>query len=184
MSYANGLFNLTVEQGLEDLAESVGRLRELREQFPASEKIALAYAKGLFNLTVEQGLEDLAESVGKLRELREQFPANEEIALAYAGGLVNLSLRQTDKWNIMESVRQANKLRLKYPQNTEIQLSYAQTLFNLTLKQESEDLRQPVAQLREFLLAYPEANQGFQDALDQYLNEYPDHMERYASLRI
>lgn len=109
---------------------------------------------------------------------------SEGVALEYANGLVNLSLWQTDKRDIMESVRQANKLRLKYPPNTEIQLSYAQTLFNLTLKQESEDLHQTVAQLREFLVANPEANQGFQDALDQYLNEHPDHMERYVSLRI
>ena len=184
LAYAKGLVNLTWEQALKDCAESVGKLRELREQFPASEGAAVSYANGLVKLTVEQGLEDRAESVDKLQELREQFPASEVIAEVYANGLVNLSLWQTDKRDIMESVRQANKLRLKYPQNTEIQLSYAKTLFNLILKQESEDLHQTVAQLREFLLAYPEANQGFQDALDQYFNEHPDHMERYASLRI
>jgi hypothetical protein len=183
-AYAYGLFNLTVEQGLEDRAESVDKLQELREQFLASEGIAVSYANGLVNLTVEQELEDRAESVGKLRELREQFPASEVIAEVYAKGLVNLSLGQTDKRDILESVRLANRLRLKYPQNTEIQLSYAQTLFNLTLKQETEDLHQTVAQLREFLVANPEANQGFQDALDSYLNEHPDHMERYVSLRI
>ena len=57
-------------------------------------------------------------------------------------------------------------------------------MFNLTLTQKPEALCRTVAQLREFLLAHPEANPEFQNALDTYLNEHPDHTERYAPLRV
>ena len=182
--YASGLVNLTAKQAMEDCAHSVDHLRLLYEQFPTSEEFAIPYAKGLFNLSVDQTLEDYAHSVDQLRLLYEQFPTSEELAIPYAKGLVNLSCKQTKEVDSQENTRQAKKLLLKHPQNTEIQLSYAQTLFNLTLRQESETLRQTVARLREFLLIYPDANQGFQDALDTYLNEHPDHTEHYAALRV
>ena len=182
--YAKGLVNLSAKQTLEDCAHSVDTLRLLYEQSTTSEELAVMYAKGLVNLSAKQTLEDCAHSVDTLRLLCEQFPTSEELAVMYAGGLVNLSFIQTEEVNSQEATQQAKKLLSQHHQNTIIQLAYAQTLFNLTLKQESETLRQTVARLREFLLTYPDANQGFQDALDTYLNEYPDHTERYTSLRV
>ena len=182
--YARGLVNLTAEQTLDDCAHSVDHLRLLYEQFPTVEEFAIQYARGLVNLTAKQAMEDRMHSVDQLRLLYEQLSTSEELATIYAKGLVNLSFKQAKEVDSQENTQQAKKLLSKYPQNTEMQLSYAQTLFNLTLKQESEALRQTVAQLREFLLTYPDANQGFQDALDTYLNEHPEHTESYTSLRV
>ena len=182
--YMKGLVNLTVEQTLEDCVHSVDKLRLLYEQTSTSEELAVEYAKGLVSLSIKQTLEDCTHSVDKLRLLYEQSPTNESLTVEYASGLVNLSLKQTKEADVRESTQQAKQLLSKHPQNAEIQLSYAQTLFNLTLKQESVALHRTAAQIREFLLAHHEANQGFQDALDTYLNEHPDHMERYTSLRV
>lgn len=184
VEYAKGLVNLSANQTLEDCTRSIDKLRQLYEQVPTSEKLAVVYAKGVVNLSAEQSLKDCAYSVDKLRQLHEQSPANQELAVEYAKSLVNLSLEQPEEDDIQKNVHQSKKLLLEHPQNAEIQLAYAQTLFNLTLKQEPEALRRTAAQLREFLLAHSEANQGFQDALDTYLKEHPDHTERYASLRV
>lgn len=97
---------------------------------------------------------DREHSVDKLRQLYEQTPTSAELTVAYAKGLVNLSFKQIEAVDVQENTQQAKKLLSKYPQNMEIQLSYAQTLLNLTLKQEPETLRQTVAQLRKFLLAF------------------------------
>lgn len=182
--HAKELFNVLIEQTLEDSMHTVDKLRLLYEQIPTNKELVVVYARGLVNLSAKQTLEDSARSVDRLRLLYEQSPTNERLAVKYAGGLVNLSLKQTEEVDVQENTQQAKKLLSKHPQNAEIQLSYAETLFNLTLKQESEVLHRTVAQIREFLLAHREANQGFQDALDTYLNEHPDHTERYTSLRV
>ncbi|MBD5098183.1 MAG: hypothetical protein HDT35_01270 [Clostridiales bacterium] len=181
--YAQGLFNLAAEQALEDCAHTVDKLRLLHERFPESESLAVRYSKGLFNLSADQALEDQRRSMDKLRPLREQFSESEELAVVYGRSLVNLSLAQTEEADILESLNQSQKLLTQYPQNADVQLSYAQTQFNLTLKQEGEALCRTVAQLREFLLAHPDANPEFQTALDTYLDEHPTHTERYAPLR-
>lgn len=94
-AYANGLFNLIWEQALEDRAESVGKLRELREQFPASEEIAVSYANGLVNLSLWQtDKRDIMESVRQANKLRLKYPQNTEIQLSYAHTLFNLTLNK------------------------------------------------------------------------------------------
>ncbi|MBD5471097.1 MAG: hypothetical protein HDR19_08295 [Lachnospiraceae bacterium] len=182
--YGKGLVNLCADQTLEECTHSVDKLRLLYEQSPTSAELAVEYGKGLVNLCEKQTLEECTHSVDKLRQLYEQSSTSAELAVEYSKGLVNLSLKQTEEADVQKNAQQAKKLLSKYRKNTDIQLSYAQTLFNLTLKQEPETLRQTVMQLRKFLLAYPEANQGFQNALDTYLNEHPDHTERYTSLRV
>ncbi len=184
VAYANGLVNLSAKQALEECEQSVDKLRLLHEEFPGSEEIAVEYAKGLVNLSAEQALEECEQSVDMLKLLHEDFPTNEDLAVEYAGGLVNLSFKQSKESDIWESVKESKKILENYDQNVEIQLAYAQTLFNLTLKQEAEALRQTVAKLRKFLTKYPDANQEFQDALDTYFSEHPEHTERYAALRV
>lgn len=183
-AYAEGLVNLSAKQILKDRALSFDKLELLYEQFLTNEKLTVTYAIGLVNLSVDQASEDRALSVEKLRLLYEQFPTNEDLAVTYAEGLVNLSLAQTREVDIQASLNASKNLLTKYQQNIKIQLSYAQTQFNLTLKQETEALQQSIARLREFLLEHPDANQEFQVALDKYLNEHPEHTDRYRSLKI
>ncbi len=184
VEYAKGLVNLSAKQTLKERALTVDMLRLLHELFPSNEELAVRYAKGVVNLSAEQTVAEQAQTVDMLRLLHELFPSNEELAVTYAMGLVNLSFNQLIESDIQKSIKQAKKLFMKYCRNVEIQLSYAQTLFNLTLKQAPEALHQTIAQLREFLLSYPDANQGFQTALDTYLSEHPEHMERYTALRV
>lgn len=98
--------------------------------------------------------------------------------------MVNFALKLGTQEEIEKTIEWAAEVVERYPQNTEIQLSYAQTQFNLTLKQEGEALRQTVARLREYLVAHPEANKGFQEALDTYLGKHPEHTERYSELQV
>lgn len=181
--YADLLFGATVKLP-QMKKQAMNQLEKLYYLFHDNEDIAIEYAKGLVNLSTKQTLEDCLLSVDKLKQLYEQIPTCEELAVEYTSGLVNLSLEQTEEANIQKNVQQAKELLLKYQKNTEIQLSYAQTLFNQTLKQESGALRKTIEQLREFLLVHSKANQEFQDALDTYLNEHPDHAKRYTSLRV
>ena len=182
--YARGLYNLSLTQTLENCMHSVDQLRQLYEQFPGNEKLAVEYAEELIYLSTAPTLTDCAQSVGKLRQLYVDAPESEELAVHYAHGLINLSFRQTEEAAVQENVRQSANLLSKYQNSPEIQLAYAETMFNLTLTQKPEALCRTVAQLREFLLAHPEANPEFQNALDAYLNEHPNHTERYAPLRV
>lgn len=182
--YARGLYNLSLTQTLENCMRSVDQLRQLYEQFPGNEKLAVEYAEELIYLSTAPTLTDCAQSVDKLRQLYADTPESEELAVHYAHGLTNLSFRQTEEADVQENVRQSANLLSKYQNSPEIQLAYAETMFNLTLTQKPEALCQTVAQLREFLMAHPEANPEFQNALDTYLNEHPDHTERYALLRV
>ena len=132
-------------------------------------------------------MDDCAYSVDYLRLLYEQFPTSEELAIPYAKGLFNLSAEQTldDCAHSVDQLRQPLRiLDRKFFTCCKLFIKQSQLVNNLTLKQESETLRQTIARLREFLLTYPGANQGFQDALDTYLNEHPDHTEHYAALRV
>lgn len=163
---------------------SVDILNFLYEQFPVNEELAVTYAKGTVNLTAKQTKEDCTKSVRHLKLLYEKFPTNESIAVDYAGGLTNLSFRQAEEVEVQKNTQQVRKLFLEYPRNVEIQFLYAEALFILTLKQKTEVSHQTVAQLREFLWAYPGANQKFQRALGTYTKEHPDCAERYTSLKL
>ncbi len=164
--------------------ERIKKLRLLQEKFTDNEEIAEVYGLSLLYLPGEETGKAFFENMEKLRMLHEQFADNETLAEAYARGLVNLALEQSSEREILKSVEQSKGVFARYPQNTEIQRSYAKAQFNLTLKQEGEALRQTVARLREYLVAHPEANKGFQEALDTYLGEHPEHTERYSELRV
>lgn len=187
--YGDILFGITAY--LPKIEKSaVERLEKLYRKFPDSDDVALEYAKGLENHAIDQELADCSLSVQKLAGLYSRSPTNEGFAAVYAGGLVSLSFHQANENDIRasdiqeSSVARSKEILAAFPQNAEIQFYCAQTQFNLTLKQEGEALQQGVARLREFLIAHPDANQEFQKALDDYLDEHPDHTERYASLRV
>ena len=185
--YANGLVNLSAKQPLEYCEKSIDKLKDLYERFESNEEIAIAYANGLVNLSAKQLLEYCEESIDKLKDLHERFKSNEKIAIVYANGLFNLSFKQTIEANIQEiqeTIKQSEKLLTKHTQNVAIQLYYAMIQFNLTLIQENDTLQQTILQIANFLRKHKEANKLFQIELDKYIEEHPNHMERYASLII
>lgn len=183
-AYGKSLFNLSIDQTIETQSNSVERLRLLYKKFVDKGKIAEIYGKCLVNLSAVQTGEALKQSIKELRQMYEKFEDNERFADLYASSLVNFALKLGTQEEIEKTIEWAAEVVERYPQNTEIQLSYAQTQFNLTLKQEGEALRQTVARLREYLVAHPEANKGFQEALDTYLGKHPEHTERYSELQV
>lgn len=182
--YAGGLFHLFIKQSVEERVHSVEKLRELYERFSDSEMIAVGYAGGMSHLSIEQSVEECVHSVDELRTLFERFPSKETIAEWYASTLVNLSCKQQEEGDVRDSLKQLERVFARHPQNIDIQLSYAMTRFNLTLTLEFEALEQEIDQLRGFLQAHPGANQEFQTALSEYFEDHPEHLSRYARLRL
>ena len=137
MTYARCLFNLTVEQPLEEREQNVSKLATLYEQSNSDEDIAVAYAKGLVNLTIKQPLEECRQSVDRLAALHEKHGINEKIAIMYAKGLCNLIAEQP----LEECKQSVNKLAVlygQYAENEEIAVRYADGLFNLTTELSTE----------------------------------------------
>ncbi len=137
MTYARCLFNLTVEQPLEEREQNVSKLATLYEQSNSDEDIAVAYAKGLVNLTIKQPLEECRQSVDRLAALHEKHGINEKIAIRYAKGLCNLIAEQP----LEECKQSVNKLAVlygQYAENEEIAVRYADGLFNLTTELSTE----------------------------------------------
>ena len=67
-------------------------------------------------------------------------------------------------------------------ENPEIQLCCAQVWFNLTLQQAEGAIPGTVDEIAAFLRGHPKAIPQFREALDAYLDEHPDHQERYKPL--
>ena len=184
VAYARGLLYLSMEQDTEECVHSVEKLKELYERFADSEMLAAEYMWGLSRLSIEQSVEECVHSVDEVRTLFERFSSNETIAEGYASILINLSFKQREEGDVRDSLKQLERVFARYPQNIDIQLSYAKTRFNLTLTLEFETLEQEIDQLRGFLQAHPDANQEFQTALSKYFEDHPEHLSRYARLRL
>ena len=147
-SYAQGLFNLTVDQPQEECGQSVVKLRELHERYESNEEIAVNYAQGLVNLTAEQPQEECGQSVAKLRELHEQYESNEEIAIEYAKGLFNLMIEQPQEER-GQTIKKLKELHEQYESNEEIAIEYANGLLNLMIEQTQEEREQTIEKLKE-----------------------------------
>lgn len=185
IEYVGGLTNLAGNQKtVDDSLRISEEIRLMHEQFPSNEEIAVAYADGIISLSYKRPEEICLYGIEQLKLLRKQFPSSESMVAAAVFVTVNLSFAQTKEEDIRKSIEEAGKLLAQYPKNVEMQVAYAQTQFNLTLRQEGAAFQESVAQLREYLLAHLDANPGFQAELDTYLEEHPDHAERYAALRV
>ncbi len=182
--YATGIVNLSTKQALPERSKSIDTLQLLQSQFPDNSELAVIYAYGIVDLSTKQALPEFSKSVDILRQLHSQFPDNKKIANEYAGSFVNLSFYQNTETEIQQTIKQAKQLMTQDDSNTKLQLSYAQTIFNLTLVQPPDALQKTVLQLRAFLQTHPDANIDFQTALTEYLNEHPEHVDRYAPLTI
>lgn len=184
VQYAKGLVNLCVDQPKEERARCVDILKNLYYQLENNSEIFRIYADGLVNLSAEQSLEECVHSVDTLKKLCKNFKSDEIAAEIYANGLPNLSLKQVTETDVLITLSEAKNLFDLYPTNLEIMLCYAMTHFNLTLQQSGSALQKTVVELREYLLEHMEINADFQEALDVYLSNHPDHTERYQPLRV
>ena len=146
--YAQGLFNLSCDQGEEKAEKTLDRLKELSEKREGNEEIALEYAKGLVNLINKQGEEKAEKTLDRLRELSEKREGNEEIALRYAKGLVNLINKQGEE-KAEKTLDRLRELSEKRKENEEIILVYVKGLLALFLRQ-NIDIEKGAKILREF----------------------------------
>jgi F0F1-type ATP synthase delta subunit len=182
LQYARALYNLTVKQELDGRLDTVHKLKELRDKFSDDPQIALTYAMALVNLTVKQELDGVLDTVSKLEALWGRFSDNQEIAANYAGSLVTLAFRQKTEAAVRDTLKIAGDILSSNAENPEIQLRYTQVWFNLTLQQAEGDIPGTVAEIAAFLRGHPKAIPQFREALDAYLDEHPDHQERYKPL--
>lgn len=181
--YAKGLFNLALGEKSKDCSGNIDKLERIYEQFPENEELASVYALGLISLTDHNTLSECMICAAKVQLLYERFPESEELALFLMQSMINLTFYQDKEDDTKESMKQAEKLLKKYPTNTGMQMAYGKMMFNLSLKQSSGALQETIARLCDILSAYPDMNQEFQTALDEYLSEHPEHTERYLPLR-
>ena len=103
------------------------------------------------------------------------------MVVGYVRSLFNLTLDQ-ELDACLETVRKLKELHGKYPENHNIALAYAMSLFNLTLHQEERDIPATLSRIVEFLRHKQSAKDKFAEELKKYLEEHPEHEQRYASL--
>ena len=139
----------TDKTACEALAE---KARNIYEQYPESEDIALRYARILVNLSTKQTeLKELETTVEKLEKLQQQFQNSPDIALRYARILFNLSTKQTELKELEATVEKLEKLQQQFQDSHDIALRYARILFNLSTEQTELKERKATAKKLEKL---------------------------------
>ena len=163
--YAQGLYNLTNKQRVEEKKATVDRLQELYERYSRSEEIALLYANGLANLYDEQGIDEEIATIERLKELQERYSGNEKIAIEYANGLVNLSNRQEIE-GAEAAIERLRELQERYSGNEKIAVEYANGLMNLSKRQGVGRAEAAIERLKELQERYS----GNEEILFVYAN--------------
>ena len=214
VAYANGLVNLTARQDIEGIKKTLEELRALYETPSSNEEIAVEYAKGLFNLTRKQDLEGIEKTLEELRALYTAHSSNEEIAAAYAAsylldhedcGLDELPAWVRNKQSVAEHfasmllpvsldckkvstarhcVDLAKELLGIYTNSESILLNLAKIQFNVSLHEEGRERAQTISALQSYLRNHPRIQSDFSKALDEYLHDHPEHIERYRCLYV
>lgn len=182
--YARSLVLLSGDQTSDERIASFKELEILYQQFENEQEITELYAIELSLISDNQNLKDCIYTVNKLKCLQQQSSESKKIAEIYASKIISLSFLQTTEDDVRNSLAEAQRILSEFPDNTDIMLSCAKTHFNLTLQQSGSTLQKTVVELREYLLEHMEINADFQEALDVYLSNHPDHTERYQPLRV
>lgn len=162
--YAQGLVNLSYNQGIEGAEATVGRLRELQERYCGNEEIAAVYANGLFDLVNKQELEGAEDTVERLKELQQWYCGNEEIAVTYAKGLVNLSYKQGVE-GAEDTVERLKGLHERYSGSEGLTVVYAIGLLVLAVKQTAQEAQNTIPKIESLCQQYPE-NKRVKDILE------------------
>lgn len=136
--FAKGLYNLAVDQSLENQSHTADRLEMLYSSHPDCLEIAIQFSKGLVNLSAAQTLEGRPHTVERLEILCNTHSDCLEIAIYFANGLVNLSAAQAPEAR-SHAIEQLEMLYNRNPDCLEIVILYAQGLSNLSAAQAPED---------------------------------------------
>ena len=147
------LFDLSTKETDKTACEALAeKARNIYEQYPESEDIALRYARILVNLSTKQTeLKELETTVEKLEKLQQQFQNSPDIALRYARILFNLSTKQTELKELEATVEKLEKLQQQFHDSHDIALRYARILFNLSTEQTELKERKATAKKLEKL---------------------------------
>ena len=156
------LFDLSTKETDKTACEALAeKARNIYEQYPESEDIALRYARILVNLSTKQTeLKELETTVEKLEKLQQQFQNSPDIALRYARILFNLSTKQTELKELETTVEKLEKLQQQFQDSHDIAEAFARILFNLSTEQtELKELETTAGELEKL-------QQQFQDSHD------------------
>ena len=182
LQLAIGLKNLSYRQEGELRLKTVDRLSELAEAYPNDREFALTLAKALQNLTCNQNEAVCSDVVFRITNIYNSFPGDQDIAEKTINAMVNLAFAQTTEAAVRDTLAKTEAIQQAYPEHTDIQLSHAMTWFNLTLVQEEDDICVTVSEIIAYLQTHEDIIPGFREALDKYLSEHPDHINRYQEL--
>lgn len=180
--YAIGLYNLACIQPLEKQASAVNRLKELYHTHHDSHEVAIAFANGLYSISPNQSSEERTQTIATLEDICRSHSDWKNLTEEYSYILVGLAYLQTTIPKVQNTLTLAKDIHEKHPDNVKIQLHYAQTWFKLTLVQSESDIPATVSNIAAFLQSHPGIIPEFQEHLDKYLSEYPDHTARYQPL--
>ena len=189
VQYAIGMSNLILSHSQKDCINTVSKLKELYNKHSKIPRVAVAYAKVLSQLLyycyADSSFIQPEEYDTAVRDL-ESLCNHTDIWTGYAGkyatALTNLAFSQADVIAVRKTLDLSCKLLAANADNEDIQLSHAKTWFNLTLVQEPEDIPAAVSDITTFLTSHTGIISKFKMELDKYLEEHPDHTERYQPL--
>lgn len=179
---AKGLVNLTVDQDAEECAKAVMRLDELYKTHSDNSQVAARLIMGLGYLSNTQEFEYRLKNIARCEKIYKDHPMCEDVAAGFAGCLVDLALNQKSESEVSDTLARSKEILERYPGNRNIQLCHAKTWFNLTLQQCETDIPATVMDIVDFLNSHNGAIPPFQEALERYLSDHPDHKDRYQPL--
>lgn len=187
--YALGMSNLNLSQNKKDCINAVSKLKELYNTHSNRHRVAVAYAIVLSQLLcycyADSSLIQPEEYSGAICEL-ETLCYRTDIWNGYeaehATALTNLALSQANVTAVQQTLDLSREILAANVDNEDIQSSHAMTWFNLTLVQKPEDIPATVSDITTFLRSHAGIIPEFKKALDKYLEEHPDHAQRYQPL--
>ena len=187
--YAIGMSNFTLIQSREDCINTVSKLKELYHKHSNRPRVAVEYGIALSQLLdycyTDRSLiqpQEYADAVRELEDLCCHTDVWDGYAAQYISTLVSLSLAQTDEAVVRRTLKRASEIQSAHTDDEEIQLCYSMVWFNLTLVQKPEDIPATVSDITTFLKSRSGIIPDFKRALDRYLENHPDHAQRYQSL--
>lgn len=156
-SYAHGLFNLTVNDSIEDSRRAVESLAMLYSEHADSQEIITMYALGLLELSAKPSLTDRDNAVCMLEHLYANHLDCPDLSGIYAAGLYNLTVEHP----LDQRIIAVDKLKMLYsthPDSETVVVRLADALRNLCVVQSSEEIFKNIAPLRELYNKFPVYN--------------------------
>ena len=182
LELAKGLSRFAFVLEWEDRTATVKRLTELSEAYPGDRAFLFELAICLRSLTYKADTEQCINAIEQLNRICNKFHDDVDFASQIEGALVNLALAQTTEEAVRDTLSQSEVIQKTYLNHADIQLSHAMTWFNLTLVQKEDDIPATVSEIITYLKVHADIIPEFMEALDLYLSEHPEHVQRYHLL--